>query len=369
MMGETGPMGLHSKGRKTDMKTAAKRERKTLRIVELALLLGAAAFLMTGVWALNTQRDLADKVVRLHVLANSDTEEDQALKLLVRDAVLERATEILEQSADRAEAEIRLRESLPELEAIAEETVRANGYDYAVTAELEDTAFPTKEYDGFSLPAGEYLALRILIGEGVGQNWWCVVFPPLCTAASAGVPETALAAGLTEDQVSLMTEEDGGYQLKFKAVELWERLKAALERATEILEQSADRAEAEIRLRESLPELEAIAEETVRANGYDYAVTAELEDTAFPTKEYDGFSLPAGEYLALRILIGEGVGQNWWCVVFPPLCTAASAGVPETALAAGLTEDQVSLMTEEDGGYQLKFKAVELWERLKAALE
>ena len=208
MMGETGPMGLHSKGRKTDMKTAAKRERKTLRIVELALLLGAAAFLMTGVWALNTQRDLADKVVRLHVLANSDTEEDQALKLLVRDAVLERATEILEQSADRAEAEIRLRESLPE---------------------LEDTAFPTKEYDGFSLPAGEYLALRILIGEGVGQNWWCVVFPPLCTAASAGVPETALAAGLTEDQVSLMTEEDGGYQLKFKAVELWERLKAALE--------------------------------------------------------------------------------------------------------------------------------------------
>ena len=123
MMGETGPMGLHSKGRKTDMKTAAKRERKTLRIVELALLLGAAAFLMTGVWALNTQRDLADKVVRLHVLANSDTEEDQALKLLVRDAVLERATEILEQSADRAEAEIRLRESLPELEAIAEETV------------------------------------------------------------------------------------------------------------------------------------------------------------------------------------------------------------------------------------------------------
>ena len=118
MMGETGPMGLHSKGRKTDMKTAAKRERKTLRIVELALLLGAAAFLMTGVWALNTQRDLADKVVRLHVLANSDTEEDQALKLLVRDAVLERATEILEQSADRQEAEARLRGQLLELETV-----------------------------------------------------------------------------------------------------------------------------------------------------------------------------------------------------------------------------------------------------------
>ena len=199
------------------------------RYWELALLLALAVTILWGAASLGQQEELGRKVIRLHVIANSDSPEDQALKLRVRDRVLARAQEILEQSADRAEAEIRLRESLPELEAIAEETVRANGYDYAVTAELEDTAFPTKEYDGFSLPAGEYLALRILIGEGVGQNWWCVVFPPLCTAASAGVPETALAAGLTEDQVSLMTEEDGGYQLKFKAVELWERLKAALE--------------------------------------------------------------------------------------------------------------------------------------------
>ena len=210
------------------MKTAVTRTRRTLRIVELALLLGTAVFLLTGAWALNTQRDLADRVVRLHVLANSDSEEDQALKLLVRDAVLERATALLEQTESRAEAEALLRESLPELETIAEETVRANGYSYAVTAELEGTSFPTKEYDGFSLPAGEYLALRILIGEGAGQNWWCVVFPPLCTAASADVPETALAAGLTEDQVGLMTEEDSGYVLKFKAVEWWEQLKAAL---------------------------------------------------------------------------------------------------------------------------------------------
>lgn len=210
------------------MKTAVKRTRRTLRIVELALLLGTAVFLLTGAWALNTQRDLADRVVRLHVLANSDSEEDQALKLLVRDVVLERATALLEQTESRAEAEALLRESLPELETIAEETVRANGYSYAVTAELEDTSFSTKEYDGFSLPAGEYLALRILIGEGAGQNWWCVVFPPLCTAASADVPETALAAGLTEDQVGLMTEEDSGYVLKFKAVEWWEQLKAAL---------------------------------------------------------------------------------------------------------------------------------------------
>ena len=207
------------------MRTAEKRTSRKLHAVELALLIGAAVLLLTGVWAVNTQRDLADRVVRLHVLANSDSEADQALKLQVRDVVLARATEILEQSTDRAEAETRLRESLPELEALAQAEVQANGYDYAVTAELEETSFPTKDYDGFSLPAGEYLALRILIGEGAGQNWWCVVFPPLCTAASADVPETALAAGLTEDQVSLITEAEGGYELKFKVVEWWDSLR------------------------------------------------------------------------------------------------------------------------------------------------
>ena len=207
------------------MRTAEKRTSRKLHAVELALLIGAAVFLLTGVWAVNTQRDLADRVVRLHVLANSDSEADQALKLQVRDVVLVRATEILQQSTDRAEAETRLRESLPELEALAQAEVQANGYDYAVMAELEETSFPTKDYDGFSLPAGEYLALRILIGEGAGQNWWCVVFPPLCTAAAADVPETALAAGLTEDQVSLITEAEGGYELKFKVVEWWDSLR------------------------------------------------------------------------------------------------------------------------------------------------
>ena len=132
--------------------------------------------------------------------------------------MLERATEILEQSADRAEAEIRLRESLPELEAIAEETVRANGYDYAVTAELEDTAFPTKEYDGFSLPAGEYLALRILIGEGAGQNWWCVLYPNLCfiDAVNAVVPEEGkeeLKEVLDEEEYEMVT---AGTKFKIK---------------------------------------------------------------------------------------------------------------------------------------------------------
>lgn len=209
------------------MKTAV-TSRNKLKLVEIALLVGLAAFLASGGLALRAQTQLAERVVRLHVLANSDGEEDQELKLLVRDRVLARATELLTQAGNRAEAESLLRRELPELEALAARELRANGCDYPVTAELTDTEFPTREYDGFTLPAGEYLALRVVIGEGAGRNWWCVVFPPLCTAASAEVPAAALAAGLTEDQVGLITEEDRGYVLKFKTVEWWEQLRTQL---------------------------------------------------------------------------------------------------------------------------------------------
>ena len=206
------------------MKTTAKAGNR-LKIWEIALLLGVAVCLLSGARALHTQDELADKVVRLHVLANSDSEEDQALKLQVRDAVLDRAEELLAQTSSRAEAEGKLRGQLLEFERLAEAVVREVGYDYEVTAELTDTEFPTREYEDFTLPAGEYLALRILIGDAAGRNWWCVVFPPLCTAASADVPASALAAGFTEDEVRLITEEDRGYVLKFKAVEFWETLR------------------------------------------------------------------------------------------------------------------------------------------------
>lgn len=208
----------------TIMKTKVKAGNR-LKIWEIALLLGVAVCLLSGARALHTQDELADKVVRLHVLANSDSEEDQALKLQVRDAVLDRAEDLLAQPSSRAEAEGKLRGQLLEFERLAEAVVREAGYDYEVTAELTDTEFPTREYEDFTLPAGEYLALRILIGDAAGRNWWCVVFPPLCTAASADVPASALAAGFTEDEVRLITEEDRGYVLKFKAVEFWETLR------------------------------------------------------------------------------------------------------------------------------------------------
>jgi len=196
-----------------------------LRTIELALSVAVAVGLIWGMASLGRQQALADKVVRLHVLANSDSDEDQALKLQVRDKVVARAAEILQQTHTRPEAEKALTAALPEFETLAEQEIQAEGYSYPVTARLEETEFPTKEYDGFTLPAGEYLALRVVIGAGAGHNWWCVVFPPLCTATETDLAQTAMAAGLSDDDVKLMTEDGNGYVLKFKSIELWESLK------------------------------------------------------------------------------------------------------------------------------------------------
>ena len=192
--------------------------------MDLTSIIVAALALTSGAVALHTQSQLAEKVVRLHVLANSDSEEDQALKLKVRDAVLEQATETLRGADSQAEASRRLTDILPELEETARVVITANGYDYGVRAELAETSFPTKEYDGFALPAGEYLALRVLIGEAAGQNWWCVVFPPLCTASASG---GELLEAMNGDDYGIITDGEG-YELRFRTLELWGELKALL---------------------------------------------------------------------------------------------------------------------------------------------
>ena len=206
------------------MKTAEKTS-KRLHIWEIALLIGMAVFLISGAVSLQNRDQLADKVVRLHILANSDSEEDQALKLRVRDRVLERATELLEQTGDRREAADVLQSHLPELERIAAEEISDCGYEYDVTAEVANTMFPTKEYDGFTLPAGEYLALRIIIGEGNGHNWWCVVFPSLCTAATTDALKTcAEVGGLEDSETELISGGEEEYTLRFKSFEWLQQL-------------------------------------------------------------------------------------------------------------------------------------------------
>lgn len=207
------------------VQTKKRRARRTGRVLEIALGLGLAMALVWGAASLHRQQELAERVVRLHVLANSDSREDQDLKLRVRDRLLDKTTALLEESENREEAESALRAALPELERLAEEEILAGGYDYPVTAELSETAFPTREYEDFTLPAGEYLALRVVIGAGEGRNWWCVVFPPLCTAPATDLAQTAMSAGLSEDDLRLITEDGEGYALKFKSIELWEALR------------------------------------------------------------------------------------------------------------------------------------------------
>ena len=190
------------------------------------LALFVACLVCTALWAEATQVRLASQVIRLHVLANSDSEEDQALKLAVRDRVLETTSALLAGETEPQAAAVLLDQHLDDIAQTAAQEISAQGHDDRVEVRLEQTWFPTRQYQGISLPAGNYLALRVLIGAAEGHNWWCVVFPNLCLPA---VSERALEAStLTPGQISLLQEEETSYVFRFKALELWQSLKHRL---------------------------------------------------------------------------------------------------------------------------------------------
>ncbi len=181
---------------------------------ELALCLALCISFIGALWAQRRQEDLAAKLVRLHVVAASDRPADQEAKLLLRDEICALLAPALAEATTREEALAVLEAKLPALRAMG---------DVSVSLAVEE--FPTRDYVNFSLPAGDYLALRVVMGEGLGQNWWCVLFPPLCTEALAS--ETQATFGLiSEDDKALVTQSDEGYVLKFRIVELWGELKA-----------------------------------------------------------------------------------------------------------------------------------------------
>ena len=186
-------------------------------------------FLVLGLLPTHGEAELYDKVVRLHVVACSDSEQDQALKLKVRDAVLAYCTPMLVGCGSRDEAKARLETMTSEIERIAAETVKNEGFDYAATVMLGVEEYPRKRYDGLCFPRGEYLSLRVVLGEGEGQNWWCVLFPSLCLgSASAKDQEQAfISAGFTAGQYKIITENAGvNYKIKFKCLEWLQELKA-----------------------------------------------------------------------------------------------------------------------------------------------
>ncbi len=196
-------------------------ERK-LRPWELALLLALCFTLLCGTWAQGRQQVLAGKLVRLHVIAASDADEAQAVKLQVRDAVLAYLEPKLADVTDVDAAQEIIAANLDGV-AQAARTVTPD----AVTVTLGPERYPMREYETFSLPAGVYTSLRVTLGAGEGHNWWCVIFPPLCTESS--LSDRAVET-LSDDDVKLITEDGDGYVLRFRLLELWGKLTERLEK-------------------------------------------------------------------------------------------------------------------------------------------
>ena len=187
-----------------------------IRILTWALLVVFTACCLGAVETLWTQERLAEKTVRLHVVANSDSDADQAQKLAVRDAVLPVIAELTADCADARQAREVLTAHLPEIQSAA--LSASNGQ--SVTATVTDEAFPTRYYDTFALPAGTYPALRIRIGAAQGHNWWCVVFPSLCEAATTDALEQyAAVGGFDESETGLIAGGGETYRIRFKAFE------------------------------------------------------------------------------------------------------------------------------------------------------
>ena len=187
-----------------------------LKAWELALLCALSLTLSAAVWAQGSVQRIEDGLIRLHVLAVSDDGEEQQIKLRVRDAVLSFLSPELETVTDKAEAERIVSKSLPQIRAAAESA--AEGRDVTVTLTRE--RYPTRRYGSFALPAGEYDSLRVILGEGQGHNWWCVVFPPVCLGAES---EEALSDAVGEDVFEILCA-DGETSLRFKLLELWGKL-------------------------------------------------------------------------------------------------------------------------------------------------
>lgn len=170
--------------------------------------------------------EIKDKILRLHVIANSDTEEDQSLKLKVRDELLRAGSELFEGTATAENAAEISKSEIGYLTDIAQGVINENGFDYEAKIEVGKSRFPTREYENITLPAGEYTAVRVILGEGEGHNWWCVMFPPMCLPAAEN--ETDLDDVLSDEAINFV-ESGRRFKVKFKIIEWYERIKENFE--------------------------------------------------------------------------------------------------------------------------------------------
>lgn len=193
--------------------------RFTALLIFTALFAAAFLIIISGV---KKDSGVYSKTLRFHVLANSDSEEDQNLKLAVKDAVILRISDGLNQCKTKEEAENYILENKTEIEATAEAVVAAHGKEHAVNLTLTKEYYPRRTYGDVTLPAGEYDSVRILLGEAEGRNWWCVLFPQVCTDTATPAEERLSQAGFTSAQIRLLTDEEKTeYRIRLKILEIF----------------------------------------------------------------------------------------------------------------------------------------------------
>ena len=201
------------------------------KLLSIILILAFLLFIYSSIcafsYAQNVSTDIANSVFRLHVIANSDSKEDQNLKYKVRDSLLNYMNQICKDCSSKDEAIKIVEENKDTFKEIALNTIRENGFSYNVNINIGNFEFPTKSYGDISLPAGNYDALRVEIGEAKGQNWWCVMFPPLCFVdiSSGVVPDEykeVLSDNLSDEEYALVSDNsDSSIHFKFKLLEFF----------------------------------------------------------------------------------------------------------------------------------------------------
>lgn len=193
--------------------------KKTIVRIEISILIAVLITNMFSFAGFSKQCDeIRNKVLRMHVIANSDKDFDQELKLKVRDAVLNEGKELFNGSLTANDAEEKIMPNINKLEKAALKTIRENGFDYNVNIYVAKEFFKTRVYDNsIALPAGEYTAVKVVIGEGKGKNWWCVMFPPMCLPAANG--DVKMEDVLNEEEMHIVSNSKQ-YSFRFKIVEI-----------------------------------------------------------------------------------------------------------------------------------------------------
>lgn len=188
-------------------------------------------FALTATYAQNVGKDISQSVLRLHIIANSNSDADQSLKLKVRNKIISDAGQLFSNCQSLDEAIKIANTNNQKLKQIAEKEIHAQGFDYPVNISVVKTAFPTKTYGNITLPSGKYTALRLEIGEAKGKNWWCVMYPPLCftdgVLSASGLANSKLKSELKPSEYSLITKENSGaipVEIRFKIVEVFQNL-------------------------------------------------------------------------------------------------------------------------------------------------